>query len=45
MRIATWNLEGKWTPRHHQLIASFRADLLLLTEVVDTVEIPVSTFT
>lgn len=40
MRIATWNLEGKWTPRHHWLIRSFRADLLLLTEVVDTVEIP-----
>lgn len=40
MRIATWNLEGKWTPRHHRLITSFRANLLLLTEVVDTVEIP-----
>lgn len=39
MRIATWNLEGKWTPRHHWLVRSLRADLLLLTEVVDTVEV------
>lgn len=39
MRIATWNLEGKWTPQHHWLIRSFRADMLLLTEVVDTVEV------
>lgn len=40
MRIATWNLEGKWTPRHHWLIRSLRADLLLLTEVLDKVAIP-----
>jgi endonuclease/exonuclease/phosphatase family metal-dependent hydrolase len=40
VRIATWNLEGKWTPRHHWLIRSLRADLLLLTEVLATVEIP-----
>ncbi|WP_166390358.1 endonuclease/exonuclease/phosphatase family protein [Nocardioides ochotonae] len=33
MRIATWNLEGRWTPRHESLIGSLRADLLLLTEV------------
>ncbi|UUW87773.1 endonuclease/exonuclease/phosphatase family protein [Pimelobacter simplex] len=39
MRIATWNLEGKWTSRHHGLVKSLRADLLLLTEVVETVEI------
>ena len=40
VRIATWNLEGKWTPRHHWLIRSLRADLLLLTEVLAKVEIP-----
>lgn len=40
MRIATWNLEGKWTPRHRWLLRSLRADILLLTEVLDTVEIP-----
>ena len=38
MRIATWNLEGKWTPRHHWLIRSLQADLLLLTEVLAKVE-------
>lgn len=40
MRIATWNLEGRWTPRHHRLLRSLQADLLLLTEVVDAVEVP-----
>ena len=40
VRIATWNLEGKWTPRHHWMIRSLRADLLLLTEVLAKVEIP-----
>lgn len=39
MRIATWNLEGKWTPRHHWLVRSLRADVLLLTEVINTVEV------
>ncbi|GAA4100165.1 hypothetical protein ACFFOS_19300 [Nocardioides kongjuensis] len=39
MRIATWNLGGKWTPRHHWLVRSLRADLLLLTEVVEWVEV------
>lgn len=40
VRIATWNLEGKWTPRHHWLLRSLRANVLLLTEVLDTVAIP-----
>lgn len=39
MRIATWNLEGKWTPRHHWLVRSLQADLLLLTEVVESVNV------
>ncbi|WP_425474866.1 endonuclease/exonuclease/phosphatase family protein [Nocardioides cheoyonin] len=39
MRIATWNLEGKWTLRHRHLIESLDADLLLLTEVPDRVAI------
>ena len=39
MRIATWNLEGKWTPRHHWLIRSLQADVLLLTEVLADVEL------
>lgn len=37
VRIATWNLEGKWTLRHHHLIESLGADVLLLTEVPDRV--------
>lgn len=40
VRIATWNLEGKWTPRHLGVIRSLRADLLLLTEVPIEVAIP-----
>jgi hypothetical protein len=40
VRIATWNLEGKWTPRHHWLLRSLCADILLLTEVLETVELP-----
>ena len=40
VRIATWNLEGEWTPRHHLLLRSLRADVLLLTEVLNTVAIP-----
>jgi hypothetical protein len=39
VRIATWNLEGKWTPRHHWLIRSLQADVLLLTEVLAEVEL------
>jgi hypothetical protein len=39
VRIATWNLEGKWTPRHHWLVRSLQADLLLLTEVVESVNV------
>lgn len=40
MRIATWNLEGRWTARHASLLRSLRADVLLLTEVLDVVEVP-----
>lgn len=40
VRIATWNLEGKWTPRHRWLLRSLRAEIVLLTEVLETVEIP-----
>jgi hypothetical protein len=39
VRIATWNLEGKWTPRHRLFLISLRADVLLLTEVLDGVQI------
>lgn len=36
MRIGTWNLEGRWTTAHAELIESLDCDLLLLTEVADT---------
>jgi hypothetical protein len=39
VRIATWNLEGKWPLRHHRLAESLDADMLLLTEVLARVEI------
>ena len=39
VRIATWNLEGKWGPRHHLLLRTLRADIVLLTEVLDTVAV------
>lgn len=40
VRVATWNLEGRWTPRHDWLVGSLRADVLLLTEVLAEIEIP-----
>lgn len=39
MRIATWNLEGKWSREHAELLASLDGDVLLLTEVRRDVEI------
>ena len=39
MRIATWNLEGRWTPRHRWLI-SFCGGSAPLTEEFASVEIP-----
>jgi hypothetical protein len=39
VRIATWNLEGKWTLCHHRFLESLGADILLLTEVLDRVSI------
>jgi hypothetical protein len=38
-RIGTWNLDGRWTPRHADLMARLSADVWLLTEVVDSVEL------
>lgn len=43
VRIATWNLEGKWTAGHLRLITSLRADVLLLTEVLEGVQIDAQT--
>ena len=40
MRIATWNLAGRFTGAHAELVESMRADLLLLTEVSERTELP-----
>lgn len=40
VRIAAWNLEGRWTPSHQVFLTELRADILLLTEVQETVTIP-----
>lgn len=40
MRIGTWNLAGRWDPRHLALIESMDCDVLLLTEVSERVELP-----
>lgn len=33
MRIGTWNLEGKWSPEHHELLLNEGCHVWLLTEV------------
>ena len=33
MRIATWNLAGRWSPQHEALMLAVEADVWLLTEV------------
>lgn len=40
MRIGTWNLEGRWTTAHADLLASLGCDVLLLTEVRHDVALP-----
>ncbi len=40
MRVATWNLAGRWSEAHAHLIGSLDADVLLLTEVSDRLELP-----
>ena len=40
MRIATWNLAGRWSDAHAQLLDELDADVLLLTEVSDRVSLP-----
>lgn len=32
MRIGTWNLDGKWTPSHEQVLSALDCEVLLLTE-------------
>lgn len=40
MRIGTWNLEGKWSPRHLALVLDQECDVWLLTEVPHEASIP-----
>jgi hypothetical protein len=40
MRIGTWNLQGRWDPRHLELLSTHDCDVWLLTEVNDRVELP-----
>ena len=40
MRLATWNLAGRWTNDHREFLESLQCDVLLLTEVSDRVELP-----
>lgn len=45
MRIATWNLEGKWSPGHAQVLDSLACDVLLLTECRRDIDLPGYEFT
>jgi endonuclease/exonuclease/phosphatase family metal-dependent hydrolase len=40
VRIGTWNLQGRWDPRHVDRIKAMRCDVLLLTEVPERAEVP-----
>jgi hypothetical protein len=39
VRIGTWNLEGRWDQRHLDQVMAMRCDILLLTEVSESVEL------
>ena len=36
MRIGTWNLAGRWSEAHEDLLRSLDCDVLLLTEVSES---------
>jgi hypothetical protein len=40
LRIGTWNLAGRWSARHHELLAKHACDVWLLTEVNVDVHLP-----
>jgi endonuclease/exonuclease/phosphatase family metal-dependent hydrolase len=39
MRVRTWNLQGRWSEEHRDLLRDVECDVWLLTEVNDRVEI------
>lgn len=40
VRIGTWNLAGRWTPRHESFLLDLDCDVLLLTEVNERLVLP-----
>lgn len=40
MRIGTWNLAGRWSPRHRHLLEDAGCDVWLLTEVPAAFDLP-----
>ena len=40
MRIGTWNLAGRWSPRHQRLLEDAECDVWLLTEVPAAFTLP-----
>ena len=40
MRIGTWNLDGRWSPRHQHLLEDAECDVWLLTEVPTSFSLP-----
>jgi hypothetical protein len=40
MRIGTWNLAGRWSDRHLELLVAAKCDVWLLTEVSDRLDLP-----
>jgi len=40
VRIGTWNLAGRWSPAHRELLSAQDCDVWLLTEVHDDVGLP-----
>lgn len=40
MRVGTWNLEGRWSPDHLELLAAQECDVWLLTEVRHETSLP-----
>jgi hypothetical protein len=40
VRIGTWNLAGRWTPDHCDLVLRMDCDVVLLTEVSERLDVP-----
>lgn len=40
VRIGTWNMQGRWTPAHQEVLQDHACDVWLLTEVNQRLEVP-----